>query len=204
MKRNLIVLIMTIMILGLTVQAHAALSYTMNNFQSLGPEYASGEISGTLSGDMNMNPMYSFCVNASADLYEGQPYSGTLTSIAGNTGLMEAAYLMNTYVPKNSALTDVNQGVALQWAIWQLIGQGNYITANGLNNTYSSVYTQSGQYVLDAQSASNLAQYAGEYETLSLAGSQSLMFVPTPIPAAAYLFGSGFLGLVGIRRKIQN
>src|SRR5208283_2775350 len=133
MKRNLIVLIMTIMILGLTVQAHAALSYTMNNFQSLGPEYASGEISGTLSGDMNMNPMYSFCVNASADLYEGQPYSGTLTSIAGNTGLMEAAYLMNTYVPKNSALTDVNQGVALQWAIWQLIGQGNYITANGLN-----------------------------------------------------------------------
>ena len=27
---------------------------------------------------------------------------------------------------------------------------------------------------------------------------------PTPIPAAAYLFGSGLLGLVGIRRKIQN
>jgi hypothetical protein len=27
---------------------------------------------------------------------------------------------------------------------------------------------------------------------------------PTPIPAAVYLFGSGLLGLVGIRRKIQN
>jgi len=27
---------------------------------------------------------------------------------------------------------------------------------------------------------------------------------PTPIPAAAYLFGSGLLGLVGLRKKIQK
>jgi|GEM_PF-1620124 len=29
-------------------------------------------------------------------------------------------------------------------------------------------------------------------------------YTPTPIPAAAYLFGSGLLGLVGIRKKMQK
>jgi hypothetical protein len=33
---------------------------------------------------------------------------------------------------------------------------------------------------------------------------QQATATPTPIPAAAYLFGSGLLGLVGIRRKISS
>jgi len=33
---------------------------------------------------------------------------------------------------------------------------------------------------------------------------QQATATPTPIPAAAYLFGSGLLGLVGIRRKAKN
>jgi len=180
----------------------------MTAYQSLGPTYASGEITGNLSGDINMTPMYSFCVDASTDLYQGTQYSGSLNSINGNTGLLQAAYLMNKYVPNNSALSDTNTGVALQWAMWRLIGQGSYITSNNLDTTYASVYTQSTNYVTEAQAQQlgNLNQLAGEYEVLQLNGSQDLIFVPTPtpIPAAVWMFGSGLMGLFGLRRKEKN
>jgi len=42
----------------------------------------------------------------------------------------------------------------------------------------------------------------GTGETVLLTGG-SLLTLPTPIPAAAYLLGSGLLGLAGIRRRQQ-
>jgi len=114
---KLLMLLIAGLIFMIPFQAIANLTYTMTDFQSLGPLYASGEITGDLTGSMTMPIVYSFCVDNAALLYEGQPYSASLTSIAGNPGLLESAYLINTYVPQNSALTNVNTGVALQWAI---------------------------------------------------------------------------------------
>jgi hypothetical protein len=37
--------------------------------------------------------------------------------------------------------------------------------------------------------------------TIFVAGTPVLPVTPTPIPAAAWLLGSGLLGLVGMRRK---
>jgi hypothetical protein len=200
------------LILLVPLQARADLTYTMTAFQSLGEKYASGEIIGTLTGDMNVSPLYSFCVDASSDLNQNTPYTGTLSPIAGNNGLIKSAYLMHTYVPRNNVLTDMNTGVALQWAIWELIGQGHVITDNGLDTKYSTIYTQAGNYAAEAQNATNLSQYAAEYKVLQLQDSQNLLFVhnsgtgitPVPVPTAAYLFGSGLLGLLGLRRKAKS
>jgi len=194
-------------------QASADLTYTMTSFQSLGPLYASGEITGDLTGSLNIPILYSFCVNNAADLYQGQPYSASLTSIAGNAGLLESAYLMDTYVPENSALTNVNMGVALQWAMWMALGQESPLTDTSVQNptlaaTYASIYSQAQQYEQEAQNqyiAGKLSQYAGKYQELQLQGSQNLlMLVPTPAPAAIYLFGSALWGLAGIRKKMQK
>lgn len=209
--RKLLMLLVAGLIFTIPFQARADLTYTMTSFQSLGPLYASGEITGDLTGLLNIPTLYSFCINNAAILYEGQPYSASLTSIAGNAGLLESAYLINTYVPQNSALTDVNMGVALQWAMWMALGQASPLTDTSVQNptlaaTYASIYNQAQQYEQQAQNqyiAGNLSQYAGMYQELQLQGSQSLLLVPTPVPAAVYLFGSGVLGLVGLRKKMM-
>jgi len=209
LSEKILILLVAGIIFLIPSQAGANLTFTMTNFQSLGPIYASGEITGGLTGSMNIPTLYSFCVDNTIDLYEGTPYSASLTSIAGNTGLLQSAYLINKYVPKNSPLTDVNMGVALQWAIWMLIGQSSPLTSTSVQNptlaaTYPSIYQQAQQYEQGAQNAGNLSQLAGTYQELVLQGSQSLLLVPTPAPAAAYLFGSGLLGLWGTRKMMQK
>ena len=208
-KGKLLVLLIAAVIFMIPLQARANLTYTMTAFQSLGPLYASGEITGTLTGDLNIPNLYSLCLDNQALLYQGQPYAATLASIAGNTGLLQSAYLMDKYVPKSSPLTDTNMGVALQWAIWMLIGQGVPLTDTGVQNptlaaTYPTIYAQAQSYEIEALNAGNLSQYAGMYQVLQLQGSQNLLMVPTPIPAAIYLFGSGLMGFFGIRKKIQQ
>ena len=206
---KLLILLAAGLIFMIPFQARADLTYTMTSFQSLGPTYASGEITGNMTGSLNISDLYSFCVYNSATLYQGQPYAASLASIGGNTGLLQSAYLMDKYVPRNSPLTDVNMGVSLQWAIWMLIGQGSPLTDINVANptlaaTYPSIYSRAQLYQQEALNAGNLSQYAGTYQVLQLQGSQDLLIVPTPVPAAVYLFGSGLLGLVGLRKKMMH
>ena len=208
-KGKRLILLVAVMIFLMPFEARADLTFTMTSFQSLGPKYASGEISGVLTDSVNDSNLYSFCVDNTVDLYQGTPYSASFTSIAGNTALLQSAYLIDKYVPKNSALTDVNMGVALQWAIWMLLGQASPLTDTNVSNptlsaTYSSIYHQAQLYLQEAQNAGNLSQYAGKYQELQLHSSQSLLLVPTPVPAGAYLLGSGLLALSGIRKKMQK
>ena len=206
---KLLILLAAGLIFMIPFQARADLTYTMTSFQSLGPTYASGEITGNMTGSLNISDLYSFCVYNSATLYQGQPYAASLASIGGNTGLLQSAYLMDKYVPRNSPLTDVNMGVSLQWAIWMLIGQGSPLTDINVANptlaaTYPSIDSRAQLYQQEALNAGNLSQYAGTYQVLQLQGSQDLLIVPTPVPAAVYLFGSGLLGLVGLRKKMMH
>jgi len=93
-----------------------------------------------------------------------------------------------------------------------LLGQASPLTDPSVQNptlaaTYASIYNQAQTYEQAAQNqylAGKLSQYAGMYQELQLQGSQSLLLVPTPLPAALYLYGSGLLGLVGLRKKMMK
>jgi hypothetical protein len=205
---NLLMLLVAGPIFMTPFQARADMSYTMTGYQSLGSLYASGEITGLL----NSATVYGFCVNNSALLYENTAYSASLTPIGNNAGLLESAYLVATYVPTSGPLTDTNLGVELQWAMWMALGQAAPLTDPGVQSptlaaSYSSIYNQaqtSEAQAVNQYNLGNLSQYAGQYQKLSLVGSQDLILVPTPLPATVYLFGSGLLGLICIRRRIMQ
>jgi len=76
------------------------------------------------------------------------------------------------------------------------------LTASDINDNYShNVFNDTyGLTVVDYDSIGNILSLAGRGQILDVTQGVS----PVPVPPAVWLFGSGLLGLIGIRRKIQG
>jgi hypothetical protein len=238
MKRSVPVLSGVVMIAAwLMILPSVGAAYTnfvMTSFQGeSNPQYLSGQINYLYSGTVqttgsNGTPSYGFCANNSAaDLYLGSWYYGTPVSIQGNPGYLEAAYLMATN--DSGGNVDVNGGIVLQTAIWDVTGQSytNYYNLYLSNPTqyaqyaqYQGVYTAAGNLASAAQAAYNsdsnhLASYANLYGLLQLYANSDLSgenqdlatVVPlgteTPIPGAILLLAPGLVGLAAVRKKFK-
>lgn len=206
-------------------QAQADATFTLTAFQSLGPEYASAEIYFTLN-NASSSSYYSFCVDNSRTIYQGTPYYAVFSPLTdSNTGLLEAAYLMNTYAPSETGrsnvpgITDITrQGVALQWAIWMVTGQDQVAGVQALfnNPNFADIKIAADQLKLQADTASNLAQNSNSYTQVQIwdseadytagdtAHQQQTLLAPVPLPGTLWFMESGLMGLWGVRRRIPN
>jgi hypothetical protein len=81
---------------------------------------------------------------------------------------------------------------------------GSYTLSNGfLNANLNGTFTPGTMFTgLSQSNASMTLGFIMNGNTASnVSGSVAMAATPTPIPAAAWLLGSGLLGLIGIRRK---
>ena len=106
----------------------------------------------------------------------------------------ETAKLYSYYLDNEALLTNAQEG-QIQLAIWDYQNQPGWDGTQGANPYYTAApgYTQTHPVM-----ALNLWTNSGGYDYNYKAQS---MLVPTPIPAAAWLLGSGLLGLAAIRRR---
>jgi hypothetical protein len=139
-------------------------------------------------------------------------YHAETSAITGNPGLLRAAWLIDNYAaskpyiyPERSAL---ETGVALQLAVWDQIGQG--VTYNSTTYAgYEYLFTMK-EFFESQIPSEDLSSYASKYNVLKISmtdGSGNPLqaiesLTPVPIPAAFLLFGTGMLGLLGMRKKI--
>ena len=84
-------------------------------------------------------------------------------------------------------------------------GSNTFLTNNGIafmstsNNSYFNIWGNGPSSYTSFQLA-----WDGTHEIYGPAVNGTVDVTPTPIPAAAWLLGSGLMGLFGMRRKVQN
>lgn len=167
----------------LTTQANAAFVFS-------DVSYTSNSVSFTIDGDMSGYTTPISHSNQFSIVYDGDIFSGTgyrhntwSTSLfdnknfarSGNTGSWAFDYTWSEYA--GGSLVDA---VATNRAITVLFSK-HYLNETATNPLISFVWGNGGQ---------------SDYTVL---GSANLS--PVPVPAAAWLFGTALLGLVGYRRK---
>jgi hypothetical protein len=187
-----------------------------------GLQWVVGNYSADAKNISQSGTFQSFCLETGEYLYGNTTHSASLTNAAVNGGSGGAvngkdpisigtAWLYNSFA--KGTLIGYNYGAgrlasadALQKTIWWLEDEisdpgSTNVFRNAILNKYGTVASakadNNGQY---AVMAANL----WENGYLGVQGHQRQdVLVATPIPAAAWLLGSGLIGLVLVRRKIS-
>jgi len=152
--------------------------------------YSNGAMTGI--GTLGGTNSYAYAINE----------SGQVTGTAGINGDIAHAFIYS-----NGKMTDL--GLGCGYGInnaGQVVGMSaNHATLYS-NDTMIDLNTllpaNSGWTLNYAKDINNLGQITG-YGKIN-GQTHAYIMTPTPIPPAFYMFGSGLLGLVGIRRKIKS
>jgi hypothetical protein len=159
------------------------------------------------------NTFQTFCIEQNVTYNPGQPYYGVLgdNDISHDKPLnYGAAWLYSQFakgVLTGYDYTNTNTGRnasagIVQQEIWYLMGQSTTYDVN-LNNLVTNAINASGHNVYDASNGAYGVQVLNLYVDSSHTqiAQDQLFLTPTPIPAAAWLFGSGLMGLIGLKRR---
>lgn len=207
-----LVLSFSILVYPITSSAYSG-DVFLSSFQNIDyTKYLTGEIYYNFGSGEGSPAYYGYCVDKTYPLPIPGSYHAETSAITGNAGLLRAAWLIDNYAaskpyiyPERSAL---ETGVALQLAVWDQIGQG--VTYNSTTYAgYEYLFTMK-EFFESQIPSEDLSSYASKYNVLKISmtdGSGNPLqaiesLTPVPIPAAFLLFGTGMLGLLGMRKKI--
>lgn len=158
------------------------------------------------------NTFQTFCIEQNVTYNPGQTYYGVLDNndISNDKPLnYGAAWLYSQFAEgvltgydyTNTTSRNASAGI-VQQEIWYLMGQSATYDVN-LNNLVTNAVNAAGHSVYDASNGAYGVQVLNLYTDPSNTNraQDQLYLTPTPIPAAAWLLGSGLMGLVGLKRR---
>jgi len=178
-------------------------------FQNYGDGLLSGEIYFNWINPDKTGPL-SYCVDRSRYVYVPGIYWADVEPLS-TKGLQQAAWLMDAYSPDIKGRgPNPTEAYALQLAIWSVTGQlgiTNIEQAISISAYPSSLADMATQMLNSIPQTINMND---KYALLEIFNNSSMtvqyqsQLAPVPIPAAAWLLGSGLIGLIGIRRRIRS
>ena len=172
-----------------------------------GTYYSGGVYAGNYVVDIaGMGRLYGYCVDpsnapGSTKTYDLRPIPESTEG--SGSGYEAAAWVLAQRYTGNHA-------TAAQIAVWELVWDWESENLANGNFTYSgSSYTAEVQNIINAALAVNYSTFDHSGYRLAVSPPTDTFFrvnyqdyiVPIPIPAAAWLLGSGLIGLVIIRRR---
>ncbi len=176
-----------------------AYQVNLTGFQTNGT--SSGEIYGYINADASTAAPL-FCLEHDVTVVVPGQYYAYNTALTGD--YLEAAWLMDTYTPTvhgaYTGYTFLQTGIALQNAVWAVIGQP-------MDYASGSIYDLA-MYMTSQVPTSDLSYLSASYARMNLFAfpdytrpRQDLITGTVPIPAAFWLLGTGLVGLAVLRRK---
>ena len=158
--------------------------------------FETGDFTGWTLTNVDLDNDFVFVANT------GTQHSGDYEALLGKTGSVGtlsqsiATTAGQSYIVSFWLANDY-PGMNLFQALWNgAVQNPNLASSNAFDYTL---------YQYQATAAGSSSEIAFNFRNdPSTFHMDDVSAVPTPIPAAAYLFGSGLLGLVGIRKKMQN
>jgi hypothetical protein len=143
-----------------------------------------------------------FCIEKSTEVHVPGTYNAKNEALTSNEEL-RAAWLMKTYGDTTyTGLTYQQTGVVVQNAIWGVLTGSGTMQVTG---TYKDI---ANFMIHEATEHANLNGIASSYVRMDLKDLTGRdvqdQIRPVPIPGAAWLLGTGLIGLVGVRRRFQS
>jgi hypothetical protein len=204
-----ILLVLLMLASGSSMAATIKVSYDLNNGQAVTIEY-----NGTMNTyglefspiqlDLDEDGTYdvttiAYCVELDQSVSNGDEYSVELIAATGN--YLGAAWIMDNY----SGSGDPIQNAAVQIAIWETVYDGIGGSLDDGIFSFTSVDATDEVYVLAKQYISDLTSAVltglDGYKIAINDNKQDLLVSAVPVPAAVWLFASGLVGLIGLRRS---
>jgi len=210
-KKYFCLLCIVALVSFLSLSAHASYSVGLTSYQgALGETETTGEIYGSANRDTvpptSTSPFF-FCLQSTVNVYVPGTYSVTESALTGD--FLRAAWLMNFYAPTwngpYAGYSFQETGLAVQYAIWDLINQPLLSATDRVKTLAVNLYSLS-----LAQDPANLGFLQSSYYRMNLDGTTVQDLIGggpnpvVPIPAAAWLLGSGLVGLVVVRRRMKK
>ena len=187
--------------MGYSTTNGEAIAYTINGAakSTLALEFSPVELDFDDDGSYDLTTI-SYCVDLLQTTGNGSVYAVELQSaVAKGDNYRNAAWLMNEF----SAVADTAAKKAgLQVAIWEAI----YDSSHSLDSGGFSVQSTSGGAYANANiylsALAGVSSFSGlENYMVAYSATRQDQLIATPLPAAAWLFGSGLLGVLGFGRK---
>lgn len=167
----------------------------------IGPTVSAGRYTGQLDGQSFL----SYCIDLFATLSFGTTYTNEYVAKPAATYLnaTRANDLARLAALAYDQVVDATTAAAFQVSVWEIAYEtsGTYDVSGG----NFSVTSGNGAVITDANNwLAALPGSAGNWQAVVLDSplhQDVVTFSQTPVPGAAWLLGSGLLGLVAVRRR---